>query len=320
MAIGVAEMSLVSPLGQSPSEHVFFVRAEVTPHSSGAFTDRDGQALPIHDCSWVPASRPWTSRLRLLAKQAIARVGPASPRTPVLLIAPTEGLSGEADVARFLTLSGHAVGTTRTGAAAYVSALREADELLKKEPEVVVLAVDSLLSRSEIERWFEMRYSAFTRNPLPPSEGAAAVRLVHPSRVKGAGQVLAFASGRSEATDENDVPTDGAALTRVFAELGMPAQIPLVVGPRDVDPLRMRDFHLAAVRHHTKIERAEMPSLEGRLGLLGSAAGLMSAVFALAWLRHGLPLPEVDGRRVALSWARSSDGAVGAALLGDEAA
>jgi hypothetical protein len=133
-----------------------------------------------------------------------------------------------------------------------------------------------------------------------------------------AGKVHALAAARSDATDDNDLPTDGGALTRAITALGLPARVPLVVGPRDVDPLRTRDFHLAAARHHAWIDRAEMPSLEGRMGLLGSAAGLMSAVFALAWLRHGLPLPEPRGRRLALSWARSRDGAVGAALLGDE--
>jgi hypothetical protein len=73
-----------------------------------------------------------------------------------------------------------------------------------------------------------------------------------------------------------------------------------------------------AARNHARIDRAEMPSLEGRIGRFGSAGGLMSAVFALAWLRHGLPLPEPAERRLALAWARSRDGAVGAALVGDE--
>jgi hypothetical protein len=72
------------------------------------------------------------------------------------------------------------------------------------------------------------------------------------------------------------------------------------------------------VRHHANFERAVMPSFEGQIGLFGSAAGLMSAVFALAWLRHDLPLPHPAGRRVALAWARSGDGTVGAALVGDE--
>ncbi|WP_437621375.1 hypothetical protein [Sorangium sp. So ce1151] len=318
MAIDVGELSLVSPLGLSPSEHVFFLRAEVSAHTSGAFTNRDGEALPLHDCPWIPASRPRASRLRLLAKQALARVRPTSRRTPILLVAPPEAATGEADLSRFLSLSGHAVAGVRTGSAAYVSALQEAQEVLRNEAEVVVLAVDSLLSQRTIEDWLGVRYSAFTRNPLPPSEGAAAMRLVRTTHAPAAGRVHALAAGRSEATDENDLPTDGAALARVFAELGLPARVPLVVGPRDVDPLRIRDFHLAAVRHHQKLDRAEMPSLEGRIGLFGSAAGLMSAVFAISWLRHGLPLPDPEAKRVALSWARSRDGSLGAVLVGDE--
>jgi len=318
MALGVGEISLVSPLGLSPSEHVFFLRAEVSPHVSGAFTNLDGESLPLHDCPWIPAARPWASRLRLLAKQALARVRPASPRTPILLIAPQEGLTGEAELPRFLALSGHTVVSVRSGSAAFISALHEAQELLKKEAEVIVLAADTRISPQEVTTWAEARYSAFTRSLLPPSEGAAALRLVQSTRAPLAGKVHAFAAAQSDATDTNDLPTDGAALARAFAELGLPARVPLVVGPRDVDPLRIRDFHLAAIRHHQRIDRAEMPSLEGRIGLFGSAAGLMSAVFALAWLRHGLPLPEPAERRIALSWARSSDGTVGAALLGDE--
>ncbi|MEP7123454.1 MAG: hypothetical protein ABJE95_21180 [Byssovorax sp.] len=318
MALAVAEISLVSPLALTPSEHVFFTRAEVTPHASGAFTTRDGEALPIHDCPWIPASRPWGSRLRLLAKQALARVLPTSAKTPILLVAPKEAVTGDAELLRFLTLSGHAVVSVRSGSAAFVSALAEARELLAKEPEVIVLAVDSLLSQREITAWAEVRYSAFTRNPLPPSEGAAAVRLVQGMRLPLAGKIHAFAGAVSEATDDNDAPPDGVALGRAFAELGLPATLPLLVGPRDVDPLRTREFHLVAARNHARIDRAETPSFEGRIGLFGSAAGLMSAVFALAWLRHGLPLPEPAGRRVALSWARSRDGAVGAALVGDD--
>jgi hypothetical protein len=318
MALSIAATSLVSPLALSPSEHVFFARAEVTPHASGAFTTREGEPLPIHDCAWIPASRPWESRLRLLAKQALARVEPSSPETPIVLVAPREAVTGEALLVRFLALAGHTVVSVRSGSAAFVSALHEARELLAKQPEVIVLAVDSLLSQREVTAWAEVRYSAFTRNPLPPSEGAAAVRLVQGARSPLAGKIHAFAGAQSEATDDNDVAPDGVALGRAFAELGLPAAVPLVVGPRDVDPLRTREFHLVAARNHARLDRAEMPSFEGRIGLFGSAAGLMSTVFALAWLRHGLPLPEPAARRVALSWARSRDGAVGASFVGDE--
>lgn len=318
MAIGVEEMALVSPLGLTPAEHVFFRRAEVSPHASGAFTDRDGEALPIHDCPWIPAARPWSSRVRLLARQALSRAAPSLPGTPILLVAPAEAVQGDADLPRFLSLGGRTITSVRTGSAAYLDAFEEARDLLEREPEVIVLAVDSLLSRAKIEAWREIRYSPFTRNPLPPSEGAAAVRLVSPNRSPLAGKVLAFASGQSPSTDSNDVPPDGAALTRALADLGMPAKVPLVVGPRDEDPLRMRDFHIASVRHHGRLEAAEMPSLEGRMGSLGSAAGLMSAVFALAWLRHDLPLPGPPGKRVAVAWARSGDGETGAVLVGDE--
>jgi hypothetical protein len=316
MALAVAEISLVSPLGLSPSEHVFFWRAEVGANASGAFVDRDDVPLPIHDCPWIPATRPWGSRVRLLARQALARLDCAAPRVPVLLVAPRAALEGEADLPRFLSLSGHRVAGTRVGSAAYVLALREAERLLASEPEVVVLAVDSLLSPEHLGAWHAGRKASFVRPPPPPSEGAAAVRLVASTRGPLAGQVRSLGAARSEATDDNDLPADGA-LGRAFAELQWPAQIPLVVGPRDVDPLRMRDFQLAAMRHHARIDRAEMPSLEGRVGALGAAAGLMSAVFAMAWLRHGLPLPEMTGERTALAWARSADGTVAAAVLGE---
>jgi hypothetical protein len=79
---------------------------------------------------------------------------------------------------RFLALSGRRVGSCRVGAASFVAALAEAQTLLAQEPEVIVLAVDSLLTRAEVERWYELRHSGFTRNPAPPSEGAAALRLV----------------------------------------------------------------------------------------------------------------------------------------------
>ncbi|MEO7330323.1 MAG: hypothetical protein ABI193_17235, partial [Minicystis sp.] len=155
--------------------------------------------------------------MRLLAKQALARVGPVSAKTPILLVAPREAVSGEAELARFLTLGGHTVASCRTGAAAYVSALREAEGLLEEEEEVIVLAVDSLIEQGAIEDWRALRYSTFTRNPLPPSEGAVAMRLSKTTRPPLAGKVHAVAAGLGEATDDNDLPADGAALTRVFA-------------------------------------------------------------------------------------------------------
>ena len=318
MALGVADIALVSPLGLSPSEHVFFARAEVSPHSSGAFIDKDGQALPIHDCPWIPASRPRASRIRLLAKQALGRAGVAAGKVPIYLIGPEAAIARDADLVRFLALSGHRIEKTFTGSAAHVAAFVAAEKALQDEGEIVVLAVDSLLSRQEIEAWYDVRYSGFTRNPLPPSEGAAAMRLLTTTRAPLAGKIHAFASAQSEATDDNDLMTDGVALTRVLGNLRLPAQVPLVVGPRDVDALRMRDFHLASVRHHQKLERAEMPSFEGRVGNFGSAGGLMSAVFAMAWLRHGLALPEGIDKQIAVAWARSRNGTVSAVLVGDE--
>lgn len=316
MALGVAAMSLVSPLGLGPSEHAFFWRAEVAPHTSGAFTTAEGEPLPVHDCPFIPPARPLASRLRLLAKQALARLGPSPAKTPILLIAPEAVREGEVDLLRFLALSGRRVGTCRAGAASLVAAFVEAEALLPREPEVIVLAVDSLLTRTELTGWQELRYSGFTRNPAPPSEGAAAVRLVASTTGTLLGEVRGMAAGQSDATDANDLLTDGAALTRVFADLALPGPIPLVAGPVDVDPLRIRDFHLAAVRHHAALHRAEMLSLEGKVGRLGSASGLMEAVFALAWLRHGLPLGEGATSSLAVSWARSADGRVGATLLG----
>lgn len=313
----VAEIALVSPLGLSPSEHVFFARAEVSPHASGAFTDAEGESLPIHDCPWIPASRPWASRVRLLARQALARARPSAKQTPVLLVTSAEA-ANDAEIEPFVRAGGARVEACHLGSAAYVSALQRAQELLETEDEVVVLAVDSLLSRPVLERWARQRHSTFTRNPLPPSEGAAAMRLVRARRGPLVGKIHAFAAAASAATDENDTPADGVALSRAFAELGLPPRVDLVVGPRDLDTLRTRDFHLAALRHHAAIDGAEMPRFEGRIGLFGSAAGLMDAVFVLASLRHGPAASAPGARRLGLAWARSAGGLVGASLLGDE--
>lgn len=313
--ISVAATSLVSPLGSTSAEHVFFLRAEVTPYASGAFTNEDGESLPIHDCGWIPACRPWSSRIALLVKRALAGVqGEHAP--PCILIAPREALDGAADVRRFLAFSGHRIASIHSGAAAFAAALAEARERLRSEPEVVVAAVDSLLSRASIESWYELRYSPFTRNPLPPSEGAAALRLV--AAGKAFGRIQSVSAQQSEANDENDVATDGAALTRVFAELGLPPKVALLVGPRDVDELRSRDHHIACARNGSHFEETEMLSLEGRIGALGCASGLASAALALAWLRHGA-LESAEERPRAVSWARSADGTVAGTLLEAEA-
>jgi hypothetical protein len=304
----VSEMALVSPLGLSPAEHLFYLRAEVSPNVSGAFIDADGESLPVRDCAWIPASRPWSSRLRLLAKHALSRLGPLPKATPIVLIAPREAAAPHGELQRFLALLGHTVVASYTGQAAFVTALQQSQSLFSAtDTDVVLLAVDSQLEPAKLASWLERRYSTFTRNPLPPSEGAAAIRL---TRAQSSSLVIrAYASSQSPARDDNDLPTDGAALTRVFAELGLPPQVPLILGPSDVDPLRGRDWQLASARHHARLDRAQMPGFEARLGDLGTASGLMSAVYALAHIRHGLA-------PTALCWARSADGTVAGALLG----
>ncbi|MFO0551166.1 MAG: hypothetical protein U0271_22435 [Polyangiaceae bacterium] len=315
MGLVIGEVSVVSPLGLDAAEHVFFLRGEVAPFASGAFTNEEDEPLPIHDCGWIPAVRPWSSRLGLLAKRALARVTPRDRKVPLLLVTSAEALEPEVDLRRFLSFAGHNVASARVGAAAFVAALDDAQELLKREPEVVLLAVDSRIRRDLIEDWFAIRYSAFTRNPLPPSEGAAAIRLTsNGSGGAPVARILGYASQVSEANDDNDLPTDGSALTRVFAELGMPPAVPLVVGPFDADPLRSREFQLASARHAQPLMTAEILSLEGKIGAFGAAGGLMSLAFAVANLQ-ARTLEESSARPVALSWARSSDGTVGGALV-----
>ncbi len=314
MRLGVLSTALVSPIGLDAEEHAFFLGAEVTGHSSGAFVDRDGAALPINECGWIPPGRPWESRLRLLAKQALMRLG-GEPTSPLVLVSRPAQVAPDGELVRFLALDGRRVVATSLGAAGFAHALQQASGLAERAQDVVVLAVDSLIRPGEGEQWVDERYSKFTRSPLPPSEGAAAIRLTAAAGAPVVGRIVGVAAGRSAANDDNELPVD-RALGRVFAELAMPPRVAVVVGPRDVDLLRHRDFQVASIHHNDRMVAADMPSLEGRVGRLGSAAGLMSLVFGHAWLRHGI----AEGARrddVALAWARSADGAVGAALVED---
>lgn len=315
MSLAILAATVVSPLGVTASEHAFFWEAEVAPNASGAFTDADGDTLPVFDCGWIPAIRPHASRARLLARRALSAVRVADARPPIVLVGPEEDDARD-ELVRFLELSGERVARTFPGAAAFAPALAYAADLLGRdgsEANVIVLAAESRLSEAHLDAWLAARDSGFTRTPFPPSEGAAAIRVARDPR--GAiGRVLGWSAGKSSASDENDAPPDHE-LARLFGEVPLAPSIPLVVGPRDVDDLRMRDFQYASVRHYGRIEAATLPSLEGRVGGLGAATGLASLVFAHAWLRHGVGRADgVDGAQ-ALVWARSSDGALGVATV-----
>ena len=332
MSVAIVGAGLVTPFGDTPTEHAFFLRASVPAPPPSPFRLRsDGSALHVRYCRGIGAAAPIERRLTRMVDHAVRNaMQPCASlhekgAAIVMLCVPKERPGVSEETLRLLGAGSASHGTVRhfSGDAGAFAALREAPDMLQRGSArvVVVVAVDSFIAIDALDQQVLHAPSEWNLDPPAPSEGAAAIVLAQAPEARrdavailGSLEAAAVVLGRSN--DDNDEPVDGSAMTAVLREL--PTQAPAVAayGPYKVDMLRQDEWHLATARNTERFATGcRFACLESHVGRLGAASGLANLVYGLAVHRHraGPALEPSDAPFYA--WAVSPDGTRGAAVL-----
>jgi hypothetical protein len=335
MDLCVVGTGMVSPLGLSPEQHAFFVRAEVGPAAPGAFLDADGETIPVAYCPWLGAKMPVAERLCALAKRALGTaIGPlfrstvASGAQPTLALfavtaAPRDGLAEEdrRTLEQGLGAALRSPCNRLTGEAGFFQAFAEARAVLAAgtASAVAIVGVDSLVSLARI--------ASFQRDALSPwdpklpraAEGAAAVVVMTPAEARRLGlEVIATIRSSAVAlgsgTDDDDAPVDGAAMAVLIGatEAATRSRIGASFGQHGLGSLRNQEWEMAAARNAGTFEdTCPMISVEHEIGYLGAAAGAMGFVHGATVIRHDAWPSGSREIGAFVAWAISADGTRG---------
>jgi hypothetical protein len=333
MSAAIVGLGLVTPFADTPTEHVFFLRASVPAPPPSPFRLRaDGSALHVYYCRWLGAGMPIAQRLTQLTTDAIRQAsGPIGAaygkgERQIVLCLPREraGVPGTALEAVCSAVAGNHGGAQQfhDDAGAF-GALRQALAVLRKGTArvVVVAAADSFVALDALDEHVLHPPSEWDLPPTAPSEGAAAIALMeaHEARRNGV-PILAYLGGastaRGESNDDNDEPVDGSAMTVALRALPPAEPVGSVFGPFKVDLLRQDEWRLAVARLAKLFDsRCTFTCLESLVGRLGAASGLASLVYGVALHRHRAA-PTVEASAAPFyTWAVSPDGTRGTALV-----
>lgn len=336
--LAVVGIGLVSPLGITPEEHAFYLRAEVHPATPGGFVDGEGAPLRVAYCSWMGARLPVAMRLSSLARAALRTAlapvagpplqeatGRISAAFHLVTSAPRAGLADADSAALEADLAGAfdpPRATRSTGEAAFFGALASAAARLQQGPvhAAVIVAADSFIGEGALAEWQRLRQMPWEADLPIAGEVAAAVTVMLPAFARRAGiEILATihhaAIAQGDATDDNDAIIDGAAMTgllRSLPPMGSPARASF--GPHGVGSLRRREWEMAAARLPGHVDSTcDFVCLESRIGLAGAAAGAAGLVYGIAVHRHGAWASPRAADAPFVAWAISPDGARGLA-------
>jgi hypothetical protein len=320
MKRAVCAIGMVSPFGLTARDHAFFLRARIHVPGDSPFIDEEGNRLEAQFCSWIGARAPVVERVARMAEIAMHEACDGGADDAALLVTLPDPRPGFAEddaeaivrrLARFQRARGVEV---FHGDAGGIAALRRADALLEEGRDALVVAADSFVSTGGLDYCRARRPSAWSVEVPPPSEAAAAV-LFRRSESRGLGILLAAIVAQASASDENDLPPDGKALSAALRGLPECGPIRVVVGQAAVDDLRAREWSFAHTRNVARVPLGlRTHTIEHDLGRVGAAAGLANVVYGFAVLRHGtLPDPP-SGDAPFVAWAISPDGTTGVAL------
>lgn len=333
MSVAIVGTGLCSPAGMTPRDHAFFVRARevLTPAPSPFVTDED-ERVDVRYCPWIGARAPLAERMAAMTRVAVhealyglsALEGEAIPAflcTDDGLGMPEAAVVAARKVVQQSLRSPSVTGCK--GDAGSFAALRECISQIESGAAraMAVVAVDSYVDANRLAEALRVRPPYWESDPPEQGEGAAAIVLASPGfasarKLVVQGTLYGAAIAAGSATDENDEPVDGAALTAVFRSLPQPpSTVQTVFGQRDVSGLRFQEFQFAVARNASRfarVNRAE--SLESEIGRLGAAAGLANLVFGVATMRHGTMRNDAPPTSPFYAWAISRDGTRGGVL------
>lgn len=332
MTLAVVGLGLVSPLGRTPSDHVFFARIGGVRPRATPFRTASGDPFDIAFAPWIGARAPLAERWLHLAESAASDALAPLEGTParralhaiVCLPAPPAGAPDPLEGAfrALISALSPAEAARCEGAAGVFAALADATDRIRtgRAPAVLVVSADSLIDPTLLCGRAAAPRSPWAQVPLRPGEGAAAVLLVDPQRARSAGweelgRVLGAAVAKGGAHDDNDEPADGVALTSALRSLPWGAPARAVYGQVNTDDLRRDEWACAVARCTDWFDMEhESVTLEEHTGETGAAAGAMALAFGLAAAHHRTTRAPGAARAPFVAWALSRDGLRGAAL------
>ena len=358
--LAVVGVGLVTPVAPSAREHAFALRAGPPSDATGpAFIDAEGERIAVAHVPWLDPAMPVAERLASLAADALAealgcaavwadtprplgdgmdldamarrRAREMGVRVDLTTAAPRPGFVDDnraACEAALLDLAGGRSATRRTGAAGVFAALVDAADRIGKGADraLAIVAVDSFVSLDAVAAHVARPAPPWTREPPRPAEGAAAILVTSEAEAKKQrlpvlAIVHAAATRRAGATDDDDEPVDGSAMTSLLRELPRPAPFAHAFGPHVVDALRMREWDYAAARNASAFApEVRLDCVETQTGSVGAAAGGVYAAYAIAMLAHRTPPFEPGGGDAArpgpaVAWAIGREGTRGVCLV-----
>jgi hypothetical protein len=332
VTLSILGIGLCSPAGARARDHAFFPRAGAPAPAPSAFVLEDGQPAWVGHARFVSPTRSLSDRLLALGRAALAEALSAVPeaerpalRMPLFLSLPEPrpGLDEGALVRVALGLA-QAMGAVSVerfpGAAGAFLALGRIGEAATRGGfgGAVVLGVDSFFDDESLTARLARPPSPWLPVPMPLAEGAGALFLASPNEARRAGrtslgEIVRSRSAQGRATDENDEPVDGAAMTSILRNLSGSPPIHRVFGQGRVDLLRSREWEWSAARAAELFDPiCEASCLEADIGQVGAAAGAMLLAHAIASIRHGVA--HLGTPATFAAWAIGQDGMRGLAL------
>ncbi len=327
MDLTVVGYGLVSPVALTPREHVFFIRAEAAMSATRAFVDSAGEPLDVMHCAAVDPTLPPGERARQLVDlaldDALSTVPEPLRATAVvayLCSAEPSDAFGADDATACEEAWGARHGLTFrqrfVGAASIFAALSVAAQALDAGAgAVAIVAVDSFAHPAAI--------AAHLRSPsrwesVPPRLSEAAAVIIVARDVANAacsfGQIRYGATAPGAASDLDDEPVDGRAMTALVRHALSAAPLPIgsSFGPHAVDALRRSSWEHAWLRNrHGFSLDGDQRCVEHAMGRVGAAAGAAHLVYALASRHHGV----IAQHASSAVWAVSRDGTCGLGVV-----
>jgi 3-oxoacyl-(acyl-carrier-protein) synthase len=335
----IVGLGMVTPLGVTSEEHVFFIRAGEPPPLPSPFTTASGETLRVAYCPFIGAREAMGPRCVAMATAALDEaLGPLErlPKGALLFVVTPDDRPGFSSADRafiervLLRRTGASAVVASRGAAGAFTALGEmATRLATQEAEVAVLcAVDSFIHVDALAEFLARGRHPWQPAVETPAEGAAVIVLGSPAfiaaRVGGAasiGTLRGVASEIGASHDDNDLAVDGTAMTQALRRLPFAGPVGTVAGQLNVDPLRSAEWSYALARNADRFQSEHASvSIEDDVGHLGAAAGAMSMAYAIALRRHGATRASGAPGHPVMAWAISRDGTRGvglAAVTGD---
>ncbi|UQA58486.1 hypothetical protein [Polyangium aurulentum] len=332
MTLSILGIGLCSPAGARARDHAFFPRAGAPAPAPSAFVLEDGPSAWVGHARFVAPIRSLSDRLLALGRAALAEALAAVPeaersalRMPLFLSLPEPrpGLD-EGALARVALGLAQAMGAVSVerlpGAAGAFLALGRLGEAAARGGfgGAVVLGVDSFFDEESLAARLARPPSPWLPVPIPLAEGAGALFVASPAEARRAGrtslgEIVGSRSAQGRATDENDEPVDGAAMTSILRSLSGSPPIQRVFGQGRVDLLRSREWEWSVARAAERFHPTyEASCLEAEIGQVGAAAGAMLLAHAIASIRHGVT--QVGAPATFAAWAIGQDGMRGLAL------